>query len=91
MRKIKLFKRKIEFRFFGIRIVVMLSTYRYGYKRGEKVEVVANTEQTNMFNGGDMLPRCECGKLMGLITGGAIDTWHYKCECGKQLSIKEAF
>jgi hypothetical protein len=34
----KLFKRKYEFKIFGIRIVIILSTYRYGYKRGEKLK-----------------------------------------------------
>lgn len=34
----KLFKRKYDFKIFGIHIVISFSTYRYGYKRGEKLK-----------------------------------------------------
>ncbi|MBN2570023.1 MAG: hypothetical protein JXB42_11390 [Deltaproteobacteria bacterium] len=32
----KLFKKKYEFKAFGVRVVITLSSYRNGYSRGEK-------------------------------------------------------
>jgi hypothetical protein len=84
----KLFKRKFEFNFFGIRIVIMASTYPHGYRRGDKVkQEPVDAEQINLFSDGNLLPRCKCGKLMGLITGGTTDKWYYKCECGNSMKL----
>jgi hypothetical protein len=44
----KLFKRKCEFRLFGIHIIITLSNYRYGYRRGEKEEIKVDAEQMAM-------------------------------------------
>ena len=35
-----------------------------------------------------ILPRCKCGKLMGIVTGGTIDRWYFKCECGKTATMR---
>ena len=45
----KLFKRKFELKLFGIHIVLSVSTYRYGYKRGDKKEDPVVAEQTDLF------------------------------------------
>ncbi len=50
----KLFKWVHDFRWIekltGLRVVIMLSTYEHGYKRGEKKEEPVVAEQTNLFN-----------------------------------------
>jgi hypothetical protein len=46
-------------------------------------------QNTSANNAGDsILPRCECGKLMSLpICTGTIDTWIFKCTCGKTKPV----
>jgi hypothetical protein len=45
----KLFKWKFEIKLFCLHIFLSVSTYRYGYKRGEKKVEPVETEQTNLF------------------------------------------
>jgi hypothetical protein len=49
----KLFKKTLDFKLFGVRVFLMLSTYRYGYKRGEKREEKPYGNQMNLFTEND--------------------------------------
>jgi len=64
--RMKLFKKTLDFKLFGVRVLAMLSTYqykykalimfsthRYGYKRGEKREPAPDASQTNSFTEND--------------------------------------
>lgn len=80
----KLFKRKLNFRLFGVRCVITLSTYRYGYRQEEKKMArpcIVNKSNDNLAS------KCICGKTMNLIAVGTTDKWYFSCECGHEFNF----